>query len=627
MFKISLLHHIFVPILGLLFVSLQPPLAHSAGDIVSSPAVASTALVLNPQKDLVKLDDSLFPIDHIESNFKKLHKSLHSRRLKQAYDKLTAKNYTQALRLAASVMNDATYLDYGLWISAQASRDLAFDEISKHKYVSALKFAKKAISHALQLQGECPYSPFLRTLPTLMAQSEVAIAEVFWTTKKWTQAQVQYERAFQRMQGANTLILLAPEILGHYAQGCKKNQTPFCVSWLRKLTAAFSKQRSSTQAIFNAFPLVFEKQHSFRNQGRFATTYKSLDLDAIAFEAAMKLYVDDKYKESSKAFEQLLADFPRSSYRARVRYWMAQAVARSQGAEKAKKLFADLQLEFPLTYYGLLASRETGVPIESAITPTLPVADDKESSLLPQELFHLKRAENFIAENANELAAFELRELKPRDSISSPFLVYLAMLTHKGHCYSLLFSILSELLQRGSEGVLSAYGLHLIFPLDYFDIISKNTDGSPLDPILVMSLIKQESSFEKAVNSPVGAMGLMQLMPHTALDTDPKVILSELLEADENIRVGSMYLNKLLARYKGNIVYALGAYNAGPNAMDRWIKATPPKREMTEFIESITYRETREYVASIIRNYFWYSRRIKGTGSLNFNYFWNTSSN
>lgn len=118
----------------------------------------------------------------------------------------------------------------------------------------------------------------------------------------------------------------------------------------------------------------------------------------------------------------------------------------------------------------------------------------------------------------------------------------------------------------------------------------------------------------------------MQLMPYTALETDPKVILSELLGSDENIRVGIIYLNKLLTKYKGNVVYALGAYNAGPTAMDRWIKNSPTKRGMTEFIESITYRETREYVGAIIRNYFWYTRRVKGERLLNFNYFWNRST-
>jgi hypothetical protein len=600
----------------------QAPPAYSSETNVSPSPPAS--IVLSPEEDLIK-KDSLFSVDQIESEFKKLHSSPHAHLLKQAYEALSENNYGQALKFSASSVNDPVFMDYGLWISAQAYRGLAQIEIGKKKYRGALKSAEMAASFALKLNGECPYSPFLRTLPTLLAQSEVTIAEILWATDKKPQAQIKYEHAFQRLQVMNSLILLKPEVLGHYAEICAKSQTPFCVSWLRKLMASFLKQTSAEQAILSEFPLPQEKLHSFRGQARFSTSYKSIDLDAQAFEAAMKLYFDEKFKDSSKAFEQLLVDYPRSSYRSRARYWMAQGVKHSQGPEKSKKSFTELQVEFPLTYYGLLASQETGIPIESALNATLPNAEKKEATLHPQEIFHLRRAENFVAENAPELAAFELRDFKPRDTLSSPFLVYLAMLTHKARSYSILFSILSELLQRGSEGVLSAYGLHLIFPLDYFKIISKNATETKIDPLLVMSLIKQESAFDKMANSSVGAIGLMQLMPYTALDTDSKVILSDLFDANENIRVGVLYLNKLLTRYKGNIVYALGAYNAGPNAMDRWIKAASPKRTAIEFIESITYRETREYVGAIIRNYFWYARRLKGENTLNLNYFWGTN--
>jgi soluble lytic murein transglycosylase len=141
-----------------------------------------------------------------------------------------------------------------------------------------------------------------------------------------------------------------------------------------------------------------------------------------------------------------------------------------------------------------------------------------------------------------------------------------------------------------------------------------------------MSLIKQESAFDRSAVSRVGAMGLMQLMPYTAVETDPNAIHLDLLDADENIRIGIKYLRKLVQQYKGNLIYALGAYNAGPKAMDRWVKEAANKRGPLEFIESITYRETREYVASIIRNYYWYSRRLKGTSQLDLSPFWPTTT-
>jgi soluble lytic murein transglycosylase len=119
-------------------------------------------------------------------------------------------------------------------------------------------------------------------------------------------------------------------------------------------------------------------------------------------------------------------------------------------------------------------------------------------------------------------------------------------------------------------------------------------------------------------------MGLMQLMPTTAVETIPTVPRSELTEPEPNIRVGTTYLRKVLNRFNGNIALALAGYNAGPNAADRWYKALGPKKGLLEFIETIPYKETREYVATIIRNYFWYSKLLNGETPKSLGYFWNT---
>jgi len=286
-------------------------------------------------------------------------------------------------------------------------------------------------------------------------------------------------------------------------------------------------------------------------------------------------------------------------------------------------MYEDLQAESPLSYYGLLASNASGKPIEGGMAEGSPMAIETDPYLLAHETLHLKRAKNFVAEQAYDLATFELKEVKAREGLSSPFLAYLAMLNFSAKNYNTEFQVLSELIQRGYAGIFSPYGLRLIFPIDFINTIKKYSTELTLDPILVLSLIKQESAFAEDAGSPVGAMGLMQLMPATAIDTEPSVSMQGLLKAEDNIRVGSKYLRKLLTRFNGNIVLALAGYNAGPSAVDRWLKDTPPKRGMLEFIEAIPYKETREYVAAIIRNYFWYSRQITGAAQKDFNYFWN----
>jgi soluble lytic murein transglycosylase-like protein len=107
-----------------------------------------------------------------------------------------------------------------------------------------------------------------------------------------------------------------------------------------------------------------------------------------------------------------------------------------------------------------------------------------------------------------------------------------------------------------------------------------------IDPDLLASVVRQESGGHARAVSHAGARGLMQLMPGTAADLG----VADSFAPGENIRGGTSYLNQLLDRYHNNLVLALAAYNAGPAAVDRW-HGVPP------------YRETRAYVARIVREY------------------------
>jgi soluble lytic murein transglycosylase-like protein len=111
-----------------------------------------------------------------------------------------------------------------------------------------------------------------------------------------------------------------------------------------------------------------------------------------------------------------------------------------------------------------------------------------------------------------------------------------------------------------------------------------------LDVDLLASLVKAESGGNSHAVSPAGARGLMQLMPGTARDLG----VADSLKPDDNVRGGSTYLDALLTRYHDNLALALAAYNAGPDAVDRY-HGIPP------------YHETRTYVARVIHEF---NRRV-----------------
>ena len=119
---------------------------------------------------------------------------------------------------------------------------------------------------------------------------------------------------------------------------------------------------------------------------------------------------------------------------------------------------------------------------------------------------------------------------------------------------------------------------------------------------LLMAIAKQESRFSPGVSSPVGAIGLLQLMPATAEELAGGALTSdELREPTRNARLGARYLGQLLKQWEGNIVLAVASYNAGPGAASQWV--TPALKNDPElWIERIPYPETRLYTKKVLGN-------------------------
>lgn len=142
------------------------------------------------------------------------------------------------------------------------------------------------------------------------------------------------------------------------------------------------------------------------------------------------------------------------------------------------------------------------------------------------------------------------------------------------------------------------------FPLAYQDEFSRWAEEYDLDPSLLMSIARRESAFNPHARSPVGARGLMQIMPATAKQVarEKNLVLhdvnEDLMDYRTNIPLGSYYVRSLLERYQGNLIAALAGYNAGPHKVDRWLKDAPVAYD--QFIESIPYRETRDYVKAVL---------------------------
>lgn len=146
----------------------------------------------------------------------------------------------------------------------------------------------------------------------------------------------------------------------------------------------------------------------------------------------------------------------------------------------------------------------------------------------------------------------------------------------------------------------------LLFPKPYWDGITSNSQANGLDPYLVSSLIRQESEFNPGAVSRANAYGLMQLLPSVGKSIAKKNGLKgfnagQLLIPAVNLQLGAINLRQVLDRFGGQPEYALAAYNAGDVPVRQWMSSNDYK-DTPEFVESIPYTETREYVQAILRN-------------------------
>jgi len=144
------------------------------------------------------------------------------------------------------------------------------------------------------------------------------------------------------------------------------------------------------------------------------------------------------------------------------------------------------------------------------------------------------------------------------------------------------------------------------FPLAYKDLFERYTRGKTIPQSYAMAIARQESAWNPKVRSPVGASGLMQVMPATAAHTVKKFSIpgytspSQLLDPETNINIGTTYLQSVYDQFGDNRIFASAAYNAGPGRVRTWLGNSAGRIDAVAFVESIPFSETRGYVKNVL---------------------------
>ena len=144
-----------------------------------------------------------------------------------------------------------------------------------------------------------------------------------------------------------------------------------------------------------------------------------------------------------------------------------------------------------------------------------------------------------------------------------------------------------------------------IYPRPYEDIVRAQEEARKVPAGLVHAVMRQESFFRTTVTSPVGARGLMQLMPNTAARVGGEIGIAvdpaEIVRPDLNVTLGTFYLGKLLDNFGGHVALASASYNAGPMAVARWLEGGEQEADL--FVARIPFHETRTYVQRVLANF------------------------
>jgi soluble lytic murein transglycosylase len=293
-----------------------------------------------------------------------------------------------------------------------------------------------------------------------------------------------------------------------------------------------------------------------------------------------------------------------NDYRSRALYWQYQCRMQLKEDILAQETKKTLLEKYPFSLHTLLLQKENfkaDFPIPTNIDSPIEYRSKNTPEINPK----ITSVEALLQINELTLASETMDQLTgDLDKTEPEFRLYTGTLYHRLDQYLKKFKVLNALF-RDYPNLVSKPAIELYYSQNA--VQSEHFSKIDIDGLLLLSLIRQESAFNTKARSPAGALGLMQVMPTTARRISRIRRASELLNPSINIKVGSKYFSYLMRNYGGDAELALAAYNAGPHRVDQWIKRYPVKDRIL-FLDLIPFKETREYVASIARNYFWYVR-------------------
>ncbi|HYL68281.1 MAG TPA: transglycosylase SLT domain-containing protein [Candidatus Limnocylindria bacterium] len=329
----------------------------------------------------------------------------------------------------------------------------------------------------------------------------------------------------------------------------------------------------------------------------------------VAWAAVLK-----RQPESAELLADHLRRFPGSQFTPDAVYWLGRLAEESGNAALARSYYGKLQQRFPQNYFqGVASSRlqalGSGAIADAdvlAMIPPVPLAQPMGDLIPAAAAARQARADALHSIAFDSSAELELRAGYAATGEPRLLLEAAQASVSAGHCGAAFATVrqLYPQLESRPYADVPREAWQAAFPLPFEGSIRQWSGHAGVDPMLTAGLIRQESAFEPEARSPANAMGLMQLLPKTARlvaqQARVRYTRAQLFDPDYNVHLGTIYFSGL-RKTMGNVESALAAYNAGEDRVGQWT-AGQSYREIAEFVDSIPFTETREYVEIVSRN-------------------------
>ncbi len=365
----------------------------------------------------------------------------------------------------------------------------------------------------------------------------------------------------------------------------------------------------------NMYLLKHNSQQAIFHYSTLVTLFpRSTYAPSAHWRAAWMNYRIRNYSEAARLMDEQIQQYGGGIEIPSALYWRGRIYEDEEhNFGQAANYYRALNATYTNYYYAILARQRLAVignkdkadpsPVLASVHPT-DVPD--LSPELPEDDIHLIKARLLANASLNEFIGPEIAA-----SPDSPEWGALA----QAEIYS-SFGEVTRALQSMKHSGLPYFALpidqvpviywQLLFPKPYWADLVTDSQRNGVDPYLVASLIRQESEFNAGAVSRASAYGLMQLLPSVGKAAAKKngirhFSTNDLLNPATNLLLGTTNLKQVLDRFGGQAEYALAAYNAGDTPVRLWLSSNDYK-DVPEFVESIPYTETREYVQAILRN-------------------------